>query len=118
MWPRSRACSRLGSNWQNGWSGWEGGGPGGRDRVAAQLCTHRDVIGTTLEGLRAQSEEFGQSQREELDVRAEAELRHAVGEYGDEEWQLVELESSGKLSGFDQELERLASEIQPLGEGP
>ena len=85
-------------------------------QVVAQLCTHRDVIGTTLEGLRAQSEEFGQSQREELDVRAEAELRHAVGEYGDEEWQLVELESSGKLSGFDQELERLAGEIQRLEE--
>jgi hypothetical protein len=85
-------------------------------QVVAQLSTHRDVIGTTLEGLRAQSEEYGQLRGEELDVRAEAELRHAVGEYGDEEWQLVQLESSGKIASFDHELERLAGEIQRLEE--
>ena len=51
-----------------------------------------------------------------MEVRAEAELRHAVGEYTDDEWQLVELESSGKIEGFDQELGRLASEIGRLEE--
>ena len=85
-------------------------------QVVTQLSTHRDVISATLEGLRAQSREFGQLRQEELDVRAEAELRHTVGEYGDDEWQLVELESSGKIAGFDQEIERLSEEIKHLAE--
>ncbi|HLG05110.1 MAG TPA: hypothetical protein VI383_03090, partial [Gemmatimonadales bacterium] len=81
-------------------------------QVVAQLSTHRDVISSTLEGLKAQREEISQLRNEELDVRAEAELRHAVGEYGDDEWQLVELESSSKITGFDGEIERLAGEIR------
>src|SRR5258708_2905205 len=84
--------------------------------VVDQLRTHADVIASTLDGLLAQSREFRQLRGEELEVRAEAELRHAVGEFSDDEWQLVELESSGKIAGFDQELDRLASEIHRLEE--
>src|ERR1041385_5680099 len=84
--------------------------------VVDQLRTHADVIATSLGGLLAQSREFRQVRGEELEVRAEAELRHAVGEFNDDEWQLVELESSGKIAGFDQELERLAVEIHRLEE--
>lgn len=85
-------------------------------QVVAQLGTHSDVIAATLDGLRAQVKEFSQLRQEETDVRAEAELRHTVGEYTDDEWQLVELESSGKIEGFDQELTRLADEIGRLEE--
>lgn len=85
-------------------------------QVVAQLGTHGDLIASTLDGLRAQSREFGQLRHEELEVRAEAELRHTVGEYSDDEWQLVELESSGKIEGFDQEISRLAGEIGRLEE--
>ena len=85
-------------------------------QVVAQLATHGDVIASTLEGLRAQSKEFMQSRAEEFEVRAEAELRHSVGEYTDDEWQLVELESSGKIEGFDQEIGRLGGEIGRLEE--
>jgi hypothetical protein len=85
-------------------------------QVVAQLGTHAELISSTLDGLRAQSREFGQLRGEEMEVRAEAELRHAVGEYTDDEWQLVELESSGKIEGFDQELARLSSEIARLEE--
>ncbi len=85
-------------------------------QVVAQLGTHGDLIASTLDGLRAQSREFGQLRHEELEVRAEAELRHTVGEYSDDEWQLVELESSGKIEGFDQEISRLAGEISRLEE--
>ncbi|NOT07016.1 MAG: hypothetical protein HOP28_02310, partial [Gemmatimonadales bacterium] len=85
-------------------------------QVVAQLGTHGDLIESTLEGLRAQSREFYQLRNDELEIRAEAELRHSVGEYTDDEWQLVELESSGKIAGFDQELERLAAEIARLEE--
>ena len=85
-------------------------------QVVAQLSTHADLIASTLEGLRAQAKEFVQSRAEEFEVRSEAELRHTVGEYTDDEWQLVELESSGKIEGFDQELSRLAGEIGRLEE--
>lgn len=85
-------------------------------QVVTQLGTHADLIASTLDGLRAQAREFGQLRTEELEVRAEAELRHSVGEYSDDEWQLVELESSGKIEGFDQELGRLSGEISRLEE--
>jgi hypothetical protein len=85
-------------------------------QVVAQLSTHRDVISETLNGLQSQSNEVEQLRMEEMNVRAEAELRHAVGEYTDDEWQLVELESSGKIAGFDHEIGRLSGEIQRLEE--
>ncbi len=85
-------------------------------QVVTQLGTHADLISSTLDGLKAQAREFGQLRSEELEVRAEAELRHTVGEYSDDEWQLVELESSGKIEGFDQELDRLSREIGRLEE--
>lgn len=85
-------------------------------QVVAQLSTHRDVIASTLDGLRSQSNEIEQLRQEETDIRAEAELRHAVGEYTDDEWQLVELESAGKIAGFDHEIARLGGEIRRLEE--
>jgi hypothetical protein len=85
-------------------------------QVVSQLATHGELIGSTLEALRAQAKEFRQLRSEEREVRAEAELRHSVGEYTDDEWQLVELESSGKISEFDQELERLSGETGRLEE--
>lgn len=85
-------------------------------QVVTQLSSHSDVIASSLEGLRAQARELRQTRGEELEIRAEAELRHAVGEYSDDEWQLVELESSGKITEFDHELERLTGEIQRLEE--
>ena len=85
-------------------------------QVVGQLSTHGDLIGSALDGLRAEAREFKKLRNEEEEVRAEAELRHAVGEYSDDEWQLVELESSGKIDEFDQELSRLSGEIHRLEE--
>ena len=85
-------------------------------QVVAQLGSYADLIASTLDGLRAQSGEFGQLRNEELEIRAEAELRHSVGEFSDDEWQLVELESSGKIEGFEQEIARLAAETSSLDE--
>src|SRR5262245_45992408 len=85
-------------------------------QVVSQLSTHGDLIGSALDGRRAESLEFGKLRNEEEEVRAEAELRHAVGEYSDDEWQLVELESSGKIDEFDQELSRLGGEVHRLEE--
>lgn len=85
-------------------------------QVVTQLSTHGDLIASRLDGLRAQARELRQLRGEEREVRAEAELRHTVGEYTDDEWQLVELDSSGKIEEFDHELERLLAEIRRLEE--
>lgn len=85
-------------------------------QVVDQLRAHADVVASGLQSLRAQASEFAQLRTDELSIRAEAELRHAVGEYTDDEWQLVELQSAGKIQGLDQELERLTLEIQRLEE--
>jgi hypothetical protein len=85
-------------------------------QVVDNLRTHADVIASALAGLRAQTKQLREIRAEELEVRAEAELRHSVGEFNDNEWQLVELESSGKIAGFDQELDRLSVETTNLEE--
>jgi hypothetical protein len=99
--------------------------PAVRDRVRAdyqgrlaqivqQLRGHSDVISNTLQGLRAQAEEYAEFRTEERETLAEAELRYSVGEYTPEEWQRVEQDSSGKIAGLDEELERLGREIGRL----
>ena len=85
-------------------------------QVVVQLGTHGDLIASTLAGLRAQAKEILRSRSEEFEIRSEAELRHTVGEYTDDEWQLVELESSGKIEQLDHELARFSGEISRLEE--
>lgn len=85
-------------------------------QVVEQLRSHSDVIGRSLNGLRSQAAEYEEMRREEQETLAEAELRHAVGEYGQEEWSRVEADATGKIQGLDEELGRLAAEIGRLEE--
>jgi len=85
-------------------------------QVLEQLRTHSDHVHGRLTGLSAQLGEFRQHRGEEVEVRAEAELRHSVGEYTDEEWQVIELGCSGKITSFDHEIHRLAEEIRRMEE--
>ncbi len=85
-------------------------------QVVEQLRSHSDVISNTLQGLRSQAEEFEQLRAEEQETLAEAELRHTVGEYSDEEWFRVEKDCSGKITGMDEEIARLGGEIGRLGD--
>ena len=84
--------------------------------VVDRLRTHTDLVESTLGGLLTQSREVRQVRQQEVEVLAEAELRHAVGELTDGQWQVVDLESSGKIAGFDDELDRLGVEIHRLEE--
>ena len=84
-------------------------------QVVEQLRGHSDVIANTLQGLRSQAEEFEDLRSEEQETLAEAELRHTVGEYSEDEWSRVEADCSGKIRGLDDEIERLGSEIGRLG---
>lgn len=85
-------------------------------QVVEQIRGHSDVISSTLQGLRTQAEEFEELRNEEQETLAEAELRHLVGEYTDEEWARVEKDCSGKIRGMDEEIDRLGAEIGRLGE--
>lgn len=85
-------------------------------QVVDQLRGHSDVITGTLNGLRGQAEEFEALRSEEQETLAEAELRHTVGEYSDEEWDRVERDCSGKIAGMDEEIDRLSGEIRRLEE--
>lgn len=85
-------------------------------QVVEQLRAHSDVITSSLNGLRNQAEEYEQLRNEEQETLAEAELRHAVGEYGEEEWRRVEADATGKIAGLDEELNRLSGEISRLEE--
>lgn len=85
-------------------------------QVVEQLRSHSDVISRSLSGLRSQAAEYEEMRREEQETLAEAELRHAVGEYGQEEWSRVEADATGKIQGLDEELGRLAAEIGRLEE--
>src|ERR1043166_5617174 len=82
--------------------------------VVDRLRTHTDLVETTLGGLLSQSREGRQVRQQELEILAEAGVRHAVGELSDGQWQVIELESSGKIAGFDVELDRLGVEIHRL----
>ncbi|MSR02240.1 MAG: hypothetical protein EXR94_05810 [Gemmatimonadetes bacterium] len=85
-------------------------------QVVEQIRGHSDVISSIWQGLRTQAEEFEELRNEEQETLAEAELRHMVGEYSDEEWARVERDCSGKIRGMDEEIDRLGAEIGRLGE--
>jgi hypothetical protein len=85
-------------------------------QVLEQLRAYSDQVHTRLGGLTAHLNEFRQHRGEEVEIRAEAELRHSVGEYTDEEWQVIELGCSGKISSFDHEIDRLSEEIHRMEE--
>jgi len=83
-------------------------------QIVGQLRGHSDVISSSLNGLRAQAEQFEQVRNEEQETLAEGELRHGVGEYTDDEWRRIDRDCTTKIRGFDAELDRLAGEIGRL----
>src|SRR5262245_15858201 len=75
--------------------------PSVRDRVRAdyqgrltevvdQLRGHSDLISSALDQLRGQANEREHVRADHQETLAEAELRHAVGEFSEGEWRQVE----------------------------
>jgi hypothetical protein len=73
--------------------------------IADELHRHQTTQGD-LDAQRRQAEE-------EL---AEAEVRHAVGEFGDDEWRRISEESDGRLNGLREQLKTVGHEIARLAE--
>jgi hypothetical protein len=90
------------------------------EAVVAELGTHVDSIEAALGG-RRESVAALDARRADVEERlAEAEVRHAVGEYSDDEWSAVASEAqavlddlAGRLAGEQAEIARL-TEVQRL----
>lgn len=101
--------------------------PGVREKVRAdylgrlravidELRSHATTIQTELERQRRLRAELEARRLEAEETLAEARVRHAVGEYTDDEWQRVSQENARSLEQVQGELARIAEEMARLVE--
>ncbi len=84
--------------------------------VIERLRGHAATIADELERHQgSQSDLDGQRRRAEEEL-AEAEIRHTVGEYSDEEWEQISGQSQGRLDGLREQLRTVGNEIARLAE--
>jgi len=86
------------------------------DQVMAQLGSHAESVAEQLATLRVQQADLAQQESQAEETLAEAELRHAVGEYEEAEWERVRGGSERLLIEVREELARVSDEITRLGE--
>lgn len=82
--------------------------------VVARLRGYSTAISASLAALRTQRADFLSQRTEIEEARAEAELRHAVGEYTDDEWQRHDTDAGKRIHGLSVEIDRLTAEITRL----
>jgi len=86
------------------------------EAVVAELGTHVDSIETALAGRRDTVAELD-ARRVDVEERlAEAEVRHVVGEYSDDEWSAVAAEAQSVLDDLAERLASEQAEISRLNE--
>lgn len=85
-------------------------------RVVEELRGHSAAITSNLESLRNDRTDRLKVRASEEESLAEARLRHAVGEYADEEWRAHEERSGTRLESLGAELHHLEGEITRLEE--
>src|SRR5262245_17051940 len=78
--------------------------------VVARLGGFSTAISASLETLRSQRAAYESKRAEIEEVRAEAGLRHDVGEYSDDEWGRLDGESNQNIQALSGEIGRLAAE--------
>ena len=84
--------------------------------VIEQLRGHASTIGEELERHRRTQSGLDQERRSAEEALAEAEVRHAVGEYAEEEWRRISEESGDRLGRIRGELRGVGDEIARLAE--
>ncbi len=82
--------------------------------VQQELNGHRDEITDALDRHRSVRDELLNQQSESEEKRAEAELRHTVGEYDDAKWEGIRDEIDGSLTKIREELIGVDAEIAEL----
>ena len=86
------------------------------DQVIEQLRTHAASVAEQLATLRVRQDDLAGQEEKAQETLAEAELRHAVGEYEESEWERVRGGSERLLIDVREELARVSDEITRLGE--
>ena len=84
--------------------------------VVARLGGFSTAISASLESLRGQRAAYESKRAEIEEARAEAGLRHDVGEFSDEEWSRVDGDANQNIQALSGEIGRLSAEISRLDE--
>ena len=85
-------------------------------QVIEELKTHAAAVAEQLATLRVREDDLAEREAAAQETLAEAELRHAVGEYEESEWERVRGGSERLLLDVREELARVSDEITRLGE--
>jgi hypothetical protein len=84
--------------------------------VVEQLRSHVATISGELEGHRRRQEELEGRRDDVQDRLAEAEVRHAVGEYSEDEWRRISEETGAEVASIHGALAQVTEEIARLAE--
>jgi hypothetical protein len=84
--------------------------------VIEQLRGHAATIAEELERHRTTQSELDNQRRQAEETLAEAEVRHTVGEYGEDEWREINDRSQGRLEELRRDLKGVGVEIARLEE--
>ena len=84
------------------------------DEVQVELNGHRDEITAALDRHRSVRDGLVEQQSEAEERRAEAELRHTVGEFDDKKWNGIRDEIDGSLKKIREELSGVDAEVADL----
>jgi hypothetical protein len=84
--------------------------------VIERLRGHSATIADDLHRHQAAQGELDAQRRQAEEELAEAEVRHTVGEFGDDEWRRISEESDGRLNGLREQLKTVGKEITRLAE--
>jgi hypothetical protein len=84
--------------------------------VIERLRSHAATIADELQRHRTTQGELDAQRRQAEDELAEAEVRHTVGEFGEDEWRRISHESDNRLNGLRDQLKSVGNEIARLAE--
>lgn len=84
--------------------------------VIEQLRSHTATITEELERHQSTQSRLDSERRQVEEQLAEAEIRYAVGEYTEDEWQRFSQDSHGRLGGLRDQLKGVGNEIARLAE--
>jgi len=84
--------------------------------VIDRLRSHASAIADELHRHQAAQGELDAQRRQAEEELAEAEVRHTVGEFGDDEWRRISGEGESRLNGLREQLKTVGKEIARLAE--
>jgi hypothetical protein len=84
--------------------------------VIERLRGHAATIAEELHRHQAAQRELDTQRRQAEEELAEAEVRHTVGEFGEDEWRRISGESDGRLNALREQLKTVGKEIARLVE--